>query len=181
MEHAIIECERGDNPWHGFTSSAEEETKSMKVRAVPSFGDGYAPLPKLAAYDEAAGGVLLARGEKEREVRANVAFFSDLTRADGTRPSTFPVVIGVFKGSLEGGFPPRKLAEYLVVSQLVKTYWHIGSTLRVTAERESDGTYVAEFDGEHLYFTNERNVSHVEFGISIDRKTGAMSVVASRR
>ncbi|MCX7024456.1 MAG: hypothetical protein NT080_07540 [Spirochaetes bacterium] len=171
-----LDSARSANPWNGFTSSAEEEAGSMKVKAYPSFPPGFKPLAALEPFDRLTGGLLLARSEERREVGANAAFFSDLARVDATRPSTLPAFIGRWTAPFTASMTPRKLAEFLIASQLVITYWHVSSSLRLVDEWDDGRKYRAEFEGEHIYFTSERHVSGIAFAMALDRETGEIAV-----
>lgn len=41
---------------------------------------------------------------------------------------------------------------------------------------EKDGTFKAELSGEHVYYTNSRNISAFRFDFELNKKTGVMQV-----
>ena len=174
----IIEINRSTNPWAGFTSSAEEEDASKNVQALPVDGTNYAVLPNLVRYNK-SNLILIGRNEKLRKVAVNDQVFSDLKRGDAARKADEKDQnIGFIKEKALGLYNPRELVQFLLESHVIITYWHIESKLTLKDEEENRDLYKARFTGNHIYFTNKKNVSPLDFTVSIDKKTGEIRVVA---
>jgi hypothetical protein len=170
---ASYRIDRGSSPWRGFTSTAEEESAARTVRATALPAEGYAPLASLARFD-AGGPMLLGRSEGRREVAVNAALFSALARADATRPQKEPIPIGRYADTDFRRMKPRELVEFLLVSQVVITYWHLESELCLVEESDDGTWYAASLRGSHVYFTNQRHEEGISFLIRIGLKTGQM-------
>jgi hypothetical protein len=167
---------RGDSPWTGMTGSAGEEKASMTVKALacdPAVYDGFARLEKYST----GGEPLIFRARGKKIVGVNNKYFSDLHRADATRIGRDSVIgLGNARVPLSSNMPPEKLAAFLVESQLIVTYWHIGSELCLEKEAMTAAEYTAYFTGSHTYFTNKKNVEPLRFAVRINLETGALSV-----
>ncbi|MBX3468383.1 MAG: hypothetical protein KF878_16040 [Planctomycetes bacterium] len=107
----------------------------------------------------------------------DAACAGDLTCADATRlaPGAVAAVGRVAPATVEalGG---RGLLELLVAAGVVLTYWHVGATLTVEAERAADGAYEADVAGEHVYFTNAEGRARVAFTLRV-AASGDVTVV----
>ena len=61
----------------------------------------------------------------------------------------------------------RELLELLLRSDVLRTYWHTGSELRLCTERMGPGgAYRAELEGSHTYFTTKRHRRALAFAVS---------------
>jgi hypothetical protein len=70
----------------------------------------------------------------------------------------------------------RSFLEFLLRADVLRSYVHIGSTLRLVREKTgTDGSYEASVSGEHTYFTNHEHVVHYSFLFRINAN-GAISV-----
>jgi hypothetical protein len=168
----LLQLHRGESPWNGFTASWEEEDRGMKIAAAP-IDPAYERIPKLDAYGP--GDALLAIDRAGKRVVANEKFFSPLSRVDVTR-TVKKHVIGTAKDKRLYEKPAR-FAEFLIVSDLIHCYAHVGATVELA--KESDGpVYRAEFTGEHEYFTNSRHTAPLHFAVEIDKATGVATVVS---
>ncbi len=166
--------ERGNSPWTGMTGSAEEEGATMSIRALPFDEAAYSGFEQLKRYDTAAG-PLIFRAREKKEVGVNSGCFSDLARVDATRAvRDTRVLIGRFLDPTFASLSPGALAAFLVESQIVITYWHIGSELSLEKEEHDSSEYIAHFKGKHTYFTNEKNVAPLRFAVRIDLVKGDM-------
>jgi hypothetical protein len=168
--------QRGQSPWQGMTGSAEEEKDSMKVRALgfdAALHDGFAHLKK---YDK-GGEPMIFRAHGKKIVGVNGRYFSDLQRADATRIGAGTVIgMGSVRVPVNSFTTPKELASLLVESQLVITFWHIGSELCLEKETANGTEYAAFFSGAHTYFTNEKNIDPLRFAVRIDLVSGAITV-----
>ncbi|MBP7582576.1 MAG: hypothetical protein KBA61_00995 [Spirochaetes bacterium] len=166
--------DRRDSPWTGMTGSAEEEAATMRIRALPFDAAAYSGFEHLKKYDTAAG-PLIFRAREKKEVGVNSRHFSDLARADATRAGRDTgIPIGRFLDPTFASLSPGTLAAFLIESQIIITYWHIGSDLNLESEKHDRSEYIAYFMGKHTYFTNERNVDPLRFAVEIDLTTGDM-------
>ncbi len=172
-----MKIERGESPWQGMTGSAAEEKASMGVSAIsydPAIHDGFAHLEKF----NAGGEPLLFRARGKKIVGVSAKYFSNLQRADATRiGGDSRIGIGNVRVAAFSSITPETLARFLVESQLIITYWHIGSELCLEKETASRTEYIAWFTGSHTYFTNEKNVDPLRFAVRIDLVSGAMTVM----
>ena len=166
---------RATSPWQGFTSSYEEEEASKTIQALDLERSGYSPLSSLAGYSR-NGIVLIGRNEKLRRVAVNAEYFSLLNRADATRPAAQRFFIGVCSKKMRREFAPAVIAEFLVESHIVNTYWHVESLFCLDAEDDTADLYKAHYSGKHIYFTDSKNEDPHDFSIIIDKKTGEMFV-----
>lgn len=168
---------RATSPWHGFTSGYEDEEASKKIAALALKGSDYKAIPSLAEYTH-DGKILMGRSEKLGRVAVEVAMFSELRRADATGKIPERFLIGICKTTLLKTFTCAEIAEFLVKSQVVNTFWHVESVLCLDAEEDSAESYSAHYKGKHIYFTSCRNEEALDFKITIDKKTGEMFVEA---
>ncbi len=168
-----IHCERGLSPWNGFTTSWDEEQRGMKISSG-AIAPELERIPRLDAYGP--GDALLAIDRKGRRVVANAKFFTDLSRVDATRLGAEDThALGTVKDPRLYA-SAKRFAEFLVVSDLIHTYAHVGSTLRIVSEKDSPAGYRAELDGEHEYYTNQHNTARVHFIVELDKQSGRVTV-----
>ena len=167
--------ERHSNPWNGLTGDAAAEEATFTVRAVrqrPTAPNMLAQPGGIAAND-----FFLYRSEKDRAVVVNARYFGDLTRQDVTgKPLRKGGVIGVATPATLKRWQPAELLGLLLEQQIILTYAHIEATVCLVDASETDGVYRAELTGEHVYYTNERNVSGLDFRFEINLRTGTMAV-----
>ncbi|KAF1079246.1 MAG: hypothetical protein GQF41_4442 [Candidatus Rifleibacterium amylolyticum] len=165
---------RSDNPWGDYTKSYEQEQAGKQIAAV-ELTDEYERIVSLASYT-IDGQSLLADDRKNQRIVANQAFFSPLARPDVTalRAGEKFIVGKALDSRLYAD--PGFLVSFLMYSQLIQTYHHMEATLNLRHEEDSTESFSAIFDGVHVYFTNEKNEHSYSFKISIDKKTGEISV-----
>ncbi|MGC4117952.1 MAG: hypothetical protein QM765_26070 [Myxococcales bacterium] len=171
---AELSVDRGQSPWQGFTSSAEEEAAGKHVAAVADLSK-LERVPHLAKYD-VAGKPLLAIDRDRQRVVVSAEHFTDLERADGTRAGT--TKLGTVKSAALRA-KPRELVLFLVESQLIQTYWHLESKLCLDSEEDGAQRYRARFSGTHLFFTSKRNEKPLSFQVTLDKVSGLVEVEAS--
>lgn len=167
--------ERSDNPWSDYTKSYEQEQTGKQIAAV-ELTDEYERIASLASYS-IDGQSLLADDRKNQRVVANQAFFSPIARPDVTalRAGEKFIVGKALDSRLYED--PGFLVSFLIDSQLIQTYHHMEATLNLRHEENSAEAFTASFDGVHVYFTNEKNEHSYRFKISIDKKSGEISVI----
>ena len=165
---------RSDNPWGDYTKSYEQEQAGKQIAAV-KLTDEYERIASLASYT-IDGQSLLADDRKNQRVVANQVFFSQIARPDVTalRAGEKLIVGKALDSKLYED--PGFLVSFLIDSQLIQTYHHMEATLNLRHEEDSTESFSAIFDGVHVYFTNEKNEHSYSFKISIDKKTGEISV-----
>jgi len=166
---------RSDNPWGDYTKSYEQEQAGKQIAAV-KLTDEYERIASLASYT-IDGQSLLADDRKNQRVVANQVFFSPLARPDVTalRDGEKFIVGKALDSRLYED--PGLLVSFLIDSQLIQTYHHMEATLNLRHEENSAEAFTASFDGVHVYFTNEKNEHSYRFKISIDKKSGEISVI----
>jgi hypothetical protein len=171
----IWHIERHSNPWSGLTSDAAAEEATFTVRAVETRPAGVNRLSQPAGLD--TNDFVLFRSDKSKAVVVNAHYFSDLTRQDVTgRPLRNGGLIGVAKPAALKRWQGAELLGLLLEQQIILTYAHIEATVCLVAATEKDGIYRAELTGEHVYFTNGRNVSGYKFTFELNAKSGEISL-----
>lgn len=163
--------DRGADPWHGLTGTAEAEERSRHIRAVAGPPQGFAPL--VASGLVLNGKPLLFRGKSE--VVVDGSFFSDLERADATRLSPgHSTRVGTAR--TDEALRPDFLVPFLLQSQIIITYWHTNADLHLVKEERRDALRCFVIEGEHHYYTNHHNVQHIRFSICANPTTREISV-----
>lgn len=163
--------DRGADPWHGLTGTAEDEARSRHIRARTFPAEGFTPLvgPGLAWQ----GTPLLYRGKGE--VALDGRFFSDMERADATRlPAGKALRMGVAR--TDEMLRPEFLVPFLLQSQLIITYWHTNAELHLVREYADGQQRCYLIEGEHHYFTNQHNVRSIRFSICSDTASREIQV-----
>jgi hypothetical protein len=98
----------------------------------------------------------------------DAAMLGELTIVDATRLRIGErVEIGTVTAAGRTVLDGRRLAEFLLKSDAIQTYVHIGSTLCLLTEVEDENGYRAEFTGEHEYYTNEENHDPLAFSLEM--------------
>jgi hypothetical protein len=112
------------------------------------------------------GGLLWVDGQR---VVADAALVADLIVVDATRLRAGErAVVGKLVG-LKGVRP-------LIEAGVIRTYWHLESTVCLEAVSEKDGVWEGRYSGSHVYFTNSRNVGKFAFVVRVERD-GTVAVV----
>jgi hypothetical protein len=173
-----IHIDRSDNPYRGLTSTAamEDEGERGLITARELSADEYTFFPNLTEYriDNRA---LFGRSRSGKFIAVEKRFFSDCKRADVTRlDKDSVIVIGNIDPAALKEMGLKKCAFFLLESQIINTYWHIGSDLELVQEKRDGNIYSARFKGMHVYYTNRKNTGALDFYIIINTATGEMSV-----
>lgn len=164
-----------DCPWNGMTDNYQQEQSNKFVQAVSMDGVTNSALPSLAEFE--TPDVLMVRDVAQKRVTVNSRYFSDLQRGDATRLATgVPHRLGMFRDLTFARLKPRDLVMFMVKAQIVETYWHIEAELKLAHEEDAPETYRAWFSGTHTYFTNEQNIDSLAFVVTINKKTGEMTL-----
>lgn len=86
-------------------------------------------------------------------------------------------VVGKVDTSLLAKMTPREIVLFLLDTEAIGTYWHIGAELCMVKEKDYSSHYVASFVAEHTFFTNEKNVEQYSFDVQIDKLTGTIAIL----
>lgn len=168
---------RDASPWLGFTSTYAEEEESKKIKAVSLKNSAYKPISSLKKYLR-QDSIIIARDEKQHRVAVESALFSDLMRADATRKTSGRFLIGTYRDVEYKVLKPAELAEFLIESQIVNTFWHVEADICLVLEEDSSVSYIAHYKGKHIYFTDSRNEEPLNFSIIIEKRSGNIFVEA---
>jgi len=101
--------------------------------------------------------------------------FTDLEKVDATRLKNLTKV-GIFNDLTFTKHSPYEIAEFLLETKQIETYWHLNSNLCLANEVETAEIYVASFNASHEYCTNECLSEDYKFDFIIDKRTGEISV-----
>lgn len=166
------EIERDTNPWRSIVDVSNSEI--IEAGDI-SLCQGFDHLKKFDQPD------LLLGEDRSKRIVINNKYFSSLRRIDATRISlSDDLLVGDYRDLTFQRLSLRQLAAFLIESQIVLTYAHIGASLKVTEENESDKDYTIRVQGEHVYYTSKKHTSPVDFRLSIGKKTGKIIVKNSR-
>jgi len=173
---ATWHIERRANPWSGLTGDAAAEEATFTVRTQSTKPDAPNVLKQPAVVQ--AGDFVLHRAEKGRAVFVNPAYFGELNRVEVTgRALRNDGKIGKATAKALRQWSPIEILGLLIELQVIITYAHIESNICLVRAEENDGIFKAELSGEHVYYTNSRNVSKFSFVFELNRKTGEMRVM----
>jgi hypothetical protein len=164
---------RDKNPWRGFTSSYKEEEESKAINSVSLKNSGYQPVTGLEKFSK-EGAFIIGRSETLHRVAVESSLFSELKRGDATRKSEERFFLGKYRDLSFKYFRAPELAEFLIESQIVNTYWHVEADFCLVEEINTDLLYTAKYQGKHIYYTNCENEDPLDFIIIIEKKTGKM-------
>ena len=124
---------------------------------------------KVTESISAGGKPVLWFSEDHTKVVVDETLASALTHVDATRLSAGERVrVGALTAAGREGLGGRGWVELMLRAHVVGTWIHIGSQVCLSAERETEADgYRVSVDGEHTYFTNEKNVDPVHFDVTI--------------
>ena len=77
---------------------------------------------------------------------------------------------------LRADAPPLDVVRCLIQADVLLTWAHIGSEVRLFAPEQDGPRWHVDVDGTHTYFTNEENVDAFAFRVSLGDQ-GVISVV----
>lgn len=179
VANEVLSVDRGQSPWLDYTASAEEEARGRHIAAVAML-PAYERPKQLLRYVVGSGAPgdepLLAIDRTGRRVVVNRRVFTDIDRVDATRIAKGETAL--LGRVLDPSWHKRgrELAKFLLQSELVQTYAHIGSKLTLVEERDTPTLYSVRVIGSHVYFTNHRNESRLDFSITLDKQNGELRV-----
>lgn len=164
----VYKIDRHENPWQGMTDTAAQEERNRTILAIELPGPGFKALN--APFFMFRGKPILFRNDTGKEVGVDQKAFSQLERPDATRLSVGEEKrIGMAQNS--DLLNPAFLLPFLLSGQIVTTYWHTDAELRFQAEEIQEGRVCYQFEGEHHYYTNEKNTRALRFAICTDPRT----------
>jgi hypothetical protein len=99
--------------------------------------------------------------------------FSKLTTMDIPKLENESNVIAIFKEEITS---PKEIVEFLIKSDFILTYWHVGANIALVDEEDSDTSYTANFAAEHEYCTNECVTKEYSFSVTINKENGEITV-----
>jgi hypothetical protein len=114
--------------------------------------------------------VLWFAPDREQVVLRSDAFLTDFSAIDAT--SLAPtgaegVVLGKAAPDFVAALGPQRFAEFLMRSELIRIYAHIGGWVCLQAESQGAEGWVGEYRGEHTYFTNDEQHGSIAFSVRI--------------
>lgn len=112
------------------------------------------------------GGLLWVDGQR---VVADAGLVSDLTVVDVTK-------LRAGERAVVGKLVGLKSVRPLIEAGVIRTYWHLESTVCLEAVTEKDGVWEGRYSGSHVYFTNSKNVGKFAFFVRVERD-GTVAVV----
>lgn len=162
------EIERSSNPWQGLTSTSQQEERNKTIRAAPVKSG-------LAAVPGPSGRSFLYRDNQAGEVVVDAKFFETLKRPDATRVGPGES-FEIGRAKTDEVLNPAVLIPFLLLNQIVITYWHTGAEVRLDAVEDDGRCFL--FSGEHTYYTNEKNTEPLRFQICVKDR---MMILSARR
>ncbi len=176
----LVHCVSSQSPWQGYTSSAEEEQAGRTVSAVdwPTDPSASFEIPAHLAEISPSKEPLLGIDRKGRRVVVSKAAFETVHRADLPRlqAGSSHRLTRVLDPALKAD--PIATARFLIRSELILTYAHLESTLKLVKVRKipRSGETLTEWKGSHVYFTSDRNERKLHFAVRIHPVSGEVWV-----
>jgi hypothetical protein len=173
-----VRITRGQNHFREWDASpAGSKLAGAPVRAADVEGSDFDTPPELSRYTFGSGR-LMGIERKTREPVVSSRCFSPLARVDATRIEAGQRrEIGKLLCGSGKDLSYQDIVFFLLESQIITTYWHIESVICLVSQNDSQDAYKASFRGSHIYFTNSRNEDKLDFSISIEKKTGTISLL----
>jgi hypothetical protein len=128
---------------------------------------GYSPVKAVERFRLGAQPLLWFTPDK-RDAVLDARFSAGLEAVDVPRLGVgASKVLGSLSAEATRALAPREILEFLLRSELLRTYWHMGSELCLERESTTAAGYRAELSGEHVYYTNEENRDALAFAVEI--------------
>lgn len=163
---------------HGRSVLQELRERGGKADDFPTafksekIGTGQVPVKTVERF-AVEGAPLLYFTKDLSAVVVDARRAGDLKRVDATRLRKGErAVVGSLRPETVAALGLRDVALLLIHAGVVGTYWHIGATLRLEAERAGE----LDVAGTHEYFTNERNEAPVAFTVAVS-KEGQVTII----
>jgi len=136
---------------------------TFKAAAPPRGATGIAAVSTFSLE----GAPLMYVDPATKSAVVNGAAFTELKRVDAPRLQGKSEIMGRALPALLAHYNREKLTRFLLLSQMIQTYYHISATVCAVANSRKDGGRTITFKASHLYFTNRRNVDHYGFSVTI--------------
>jgi len=164
----------------GFTALLNEQDRANVsiIQAVVIDPFKYLPMTLLEKFHLEEDIPFLWATPDRKEAVIDQRFFGDLYVVDVTSEvrEGKEKQIGIATPELLRRLPLSVLTRFLIDSQVIKTYWHLGATLCPTRENQTADIYEQTFHGKHSYCTSECYTKAYNFTVRINKKTGAITV-----
>lgn len=105
----------------------------------------------------------------------NVEYFSDLKYVNAV--SSEKGTVGSIKPALLEKLSYRDVAFLLMHTEHIRTYMHLEAKIKLIEEEDTESLYSAKYDAIHSYCTNDCYDDEYKFSVTIDKKTGVVSVL----
>lgn len=152
------------NEHRGRGCSVRDFHEAYPAEAI---GPGHAPVRAVERFRVDGRPLFFFRPDGSAVV-VDATRASDLTVADATRLGAGQEVrVGRLAPATVAALGPREAVKLLLQAEAVRTYWHLEADLRLVAEREGPGGYEVDVDGEHVYYTNQRNEAALSFTVRV--------------
>ncbi len=173
-----IRVTRAQNPFREWDAgSSRSGNPGSIVQAADLTAESFDAVPFLARY-AVRGAMLMGIRKTTREPVVSGKYFTPLARVDATRIRPGQrTEIGKILDLSPFPLTLRDIALFLLESQVIATYWHVESAICLAREEDAAGVYSASFRGIHKYYTNQYNEETLAFMVSVDRKTGTVTLV----
>ncbi len=172
-----LEITSSTNPWRGLTGSFSQEEENKHIKTVVIDSNKTIIMEYLKQY-KYKNEHFLALTVNPKKVLVNKKYFSNLEKRDATRiKSGEEHLIGRFLDITFKSISPHMLVLFLLESQIITTYWHIGSELCLIKETNEKESYTAYFYGLHKYCTNKCEQDTLKFSVKINKKSGDLYLI----
>jgi len=102
-------------------------------------------------------------------------YFSDINKVDAIQIEEAQIIGQVTQYHLENS-TPREIIISLIETQVIQTYWHLGATICLQSEDNTDNTYTAFFTASHEFCTNKCQSKEYSFALFLDKNTGEIRI-----
>ncbi len=120
---------------------------------------------------------VLFESREEKKIYIDEAYFSDLVRVDLTGLQEESYTVGTYKKINEDSSKPAEVVDFLLESNILKSYRHLNSDMCLVTEEDNEESYVAKFDATHYYCTNGCHEADYQFSVHINQSSGEIRVM----
>lgn len=170
---AELQLIRDDSPWRLLPGTGSD---SKEILLKSDLGE-LDKIPGLRVYDGefGAAGPVMALDREAGRLVVDSGVFREIHKVDVTVLNAREPV-AVLTEENPKNLESRKMAFFLLESEIIATYAHIESRLCLKKEIDGEDLYRADFKGTHIYFTNERNEAPLSFSILIYKGSGVIEI-----